>query len=268
MTQVLIQGEVVKKPVAWLKKNPANQRSGNDPGLAMLRESIKVWGILVPLLVTAEGLVIDGHRRLLVENELGEKEVPVIITNRMLSDTEIALIMWTHNENRAEFRPYDKWMFCVRLMSGNATWQLQDLAAALHLDPSMVTRLLSPSKCIEAVKDALRDGKLGISDCYAISKLPPDQQAGLLDLKLSGASRDQIELAGRRNRNGRAASVKLSRVKIAMPRGATVVISGNELSMAEVVELLSEVLKEAKKSAETFDVKTWVKMMADKSKAG
>ena len=50
--------------------------------------------------------------------------------------------------------------------------------------------------------------------------------------------------------------------------GATVVISGKKVSMAEVVELLTETLKEARKAAEHFDVKTWEKMMADKSKGG
>ena len=57
-------------------------------------------------------------------------------------------------------------------------------------------------------------------------------------------------------------------MKIAMPRGATVVISGNELSMAEVVELLSETLKEARKAADQYDVNTFVRMMRDKAKAG
>ena len=62
----------------------------------------------------------------------------------------------------------------------NPSWQLKDLAEALHLDPSTVTRLLSPSKCIPAVQDALKQGKIGISDCYPISKLPESEQAGLL----------------------------------------------------------------------------------------
>ncbi len=52
-----------------------------------------------------------------------------------------------------------------------------------------------------------------------------------------------------------------------MPQGASVVVSGPELSMSDLVELLSETLKEARKAAEQFDVKTWVRMMADKARA-
>ena len=39
----------------------------------------------------------------------------------------------------------------------------------------------------------------------------------------------------------------MSRVKIAMPNNASVVLSGNDLSMSEVVELLAETLKEGGK---------------------
>jgi ParB family chromosome partitioning protein len=49
-------------------------------------------------------------------------------------------------------------------------------------------------------------------------------------------------------------------------RQATVVLSGKELSMAEVVDLLAETLKEARKAADQFDVKTWQSMMKDKAK--
>jgi len=89
----------------------------------------------------------------------------------------------------------------------------------------------------------------------------------LLALKLSGASRDRLEQAGRNSRNGSSGqAVRLSRVKIAMPQGASVVISRKDLSMAEVVELLTETLKEAKRAAEQFDVKTWQAMMRDKAR--
>src|SRR5262249_37153207 len=111
------------------------------------------------------------------------------------------------------------------------------------------------------------EGKVGISDCYEASKLPEADQVDLLAMKLSGASRDQIARVARKARQGNAPAVKLARVKIAMPQGATVVLTGSELGMADVVELLTETLKEARKVADQYDVKTWVRMMADRSKA-
>jgi ParB family transcriptional regulator, chromosome partitioning protein len=76
-----------------------------------------------------------------------------------------------------------------------------------------------------------------------------------------------VRAARRKSRNSNPPSVKVSKVKIAMPQ-ATVVLSGKDLSMSRVVDLLTETLKEARKVADVFDVKTWEKMMADKSKGG
>ena len=57
-------------------------------------------------------------------------------------------------------------------------------------------------------------------------------------------------------------------MKIALPGDSAVSIAGSELSMADVVDILSTTLKEARKATEAkYDVKTWQRMMADRSKA-
>jgi hypothetical protein len=145
-------------------------------------------------------------------------------------------------------------------MMMNAQWQQKDLAQALNLSEKMITVNLSPSRCIPAVQEALKQGKFGISDTYAISKLGEAEQAGLLALKLSGVSRDQLEQAGRKSRNGQSDSVRLEKVIVPVPGGRKVVISGQGLAMVDVVDLLSEVLKEAKRAVELYDVKTWQKL--------
>lgn len=254
-TQDIITGEQVRKVI-----DPKSQ--------AELNASVKAYGILQPLLVMTNHKLLAGHRRLLAAKATGLETIPVIITDRLLSDSEIRLIQLTENMHRADLTGFEKWTGCYELMCMNPAWQMKDLAEHLYLDPSMVTRLLSPSKCIPAVQTALEEGKIGISDCYAISKLPEKEQAGLLAQKLCGASRDALESHGRKTRNRNSTSVRLSRVKIAMPQGATVVVCGKELSMTEVVELLTETLKEARKAAEQYDVKTWQSMMRDRARAG
>jgi len=255
------------KPLTWLKPDPKQPRKNfNESDLRQLGESLKVRQIQ-PVLALPDGTIIAGERRYRAAKLVGLPTLEVIITDKALTDTEIRVIQLTENMQRADLTAFEKWQACAELMCMNPTWQMKDAADSLKLDPSSITRLLSPSKCTQAWQDALRDGKVGISDCYAASKLPENEQAGLLALKLSGASRDAIEQEGRKKRNGKATAVRLSRVKIAMPQGATVVISGNELSMPEVVELLSETLKEARKAAEQYDVKTWQAMMKDRAKA-
>jgi hypothetical protein len=55
-------------------------------------------------------------------------------------------------------------------------------------------------------------------------------------------------------------------LKIPLASGATLTIRGSGLNIGTVVETLSEVLKEARKAAKQYDVKTWVRMMTDKAK--
>jgi ParB family transcriptional regulator, chromosome partitioning protein len=157
--------------------------------------------------------MIFGHGRWLAAKAAGIKMLEVKLFPASLSDTQFRLIRAAENVQRKELTGYQKSLLCAELMSGNPTWRMKDLAEQLRLDPSMVTRLLSPSKCVPAWQEALAAGKVGISDCYAASKLGEAEQAELLRLKLSGASRDAIEHAGRKSRNSKSSAIKLSRVK-------------------------------------------------------
>src|SRR5205085_5498369 len=141
-------------------------------------------GQLQPGGAKPDGTLLWGERRFRAAPLAGLTELSAIITDRPLSDSDIRLIQLTENMLRADLTGYEKWLACTELMAMNPEWQMKDLAGHLHLDPSMVTRLLSTSKCIEAAQNALREGKIGISDCYAISKLPPAEQASLLAKKL------------------------------------------------------------------------------------
>jgi ParB/RepB/Spo0J family partition protein len=238
--------------------------------LEELTSSVKAFGILQPLLVMSTGQLLAGHRRLLAAKAAGLETVPVIVTDRLLSDSEIRLIQLTENMHRADLSGYEKWLACTEIMCMNPTWQMRELAQNLTLDASMITRLLSPSKCIVAAQDALRDGKVGISDCYAISKLPESEQSGLLALKLSGASRDTIEQAGRKKRAvTTSGGVKLSRIRAVLPSGVSIVASGEALSLDDLIESLGEAQKEAKKARDQgLDAKTFSAVMRDKAKKG
>lgn len=257
------------RPLDWFKPDPKELTRHNDPNeIRRFGEDMLANGQLQPVGATEDGRMIFGHGRYLAAKAAGLKTLEVKIFPASLPDTQFKLIRAAENLKRKELTGYQKWRLCAELMSINPTWLVKDLTEQLHIDQSMGTRLLSPSKCIPAWQEALASGKVGVSDCYAASKLDEAEQAELLRLKLSGASRDAIEQAGRRSRNSKSTAIKLSRVKIAMPQGASVVVSGNDLSMPELVELLSDTLKEARKAAEQYDVKTFQSMMRDKAKAG
>ena len=258
------------KPLAFFKTDPNQPRKQfTEADLRSLGASLKSLGQLQPVGTRPDGTLLWGERRYRAAQLVGLAELSVIITDRKLSDSEIRLIQLTENMHRADLTGHEKWIGCSELMSMNPQWQMKDLAAHLQLDPSMVTRLLSPSKCVPAWQEALKAGKVGISDCYAASKLEEKEQAELLGLKLSGASRDTIEQAGRKSRNGQATAVKVARVRCQLPSGVQIVVSGEGVSLEDAIEALGEAIKEMKRARDLgYTAKTFAAAMKDKSKKG
>ena len=180
--------QLLSKPLSWFKSDPSQPRkSFDEESLRALGESMKSVGQLQPVGAKPDGMLLWGGRRIRAAELVGIKELSVIVTEKPLSDSEIRIIQITENHHRADLSGYERWVACIELMSMNPHWQMKNLAENLKLDPSMVTRLLSPSKCIVPVQEALKSGRLGISDCYAISKLAESEQAAILARKLDGA---------------------------------------------------------------------------------
>ena len=259
--------QLLTKPLSWFHRDPGQPRKSFDETAdRALGESMLSVGQIEPAGAKPDGTLLWGGRRLRAAELVGIKELSVIITDKPLSDSEIRIIQITENLHRADLSGYEKWQAGAVLMQMNPNWQMKDLADHLKLDPSMVTRLLSPSKCIVPVQEALKAGRLGISDCYAISKLPESEQAELLARKLDGASRDQIERQVRKQRNGTPA-VRMGRIKCPLPSGAVVQVSGNEISLDDMIEALADLLKEAKKASEEgLDCRTFERVCKDKAK--
>jgi ParB/RepB/Spo0J family partition protein len=259
--------QLASKLVSWMKPDPSQPRKTFDEDdLRRLGESLKVRQN-DPVQAKPDGTIIDGERRWRAAKMAGLENLDVIITDATLSDTQIDTIRLTSFFHRADLSNFEKWQACCRLLCGNPRWQFQHLADALKIDPSSVTRLMSPSKCIEVVQNALRDGKIGISDVYAISKLPEAEQAALLEMKLSGASRDQIEQAGRKRRNGSTATVKLASVRCPLSTGIVVSVRGPEMDLEGLIEALSSALESARKAnKDSLDIRTAEKVWRDRSK--
>lgn len=256
---------LASKPVTWFKTEKQVREVKDTPELRELGKSL-LERQLQPVIARNNGVLVAGHRRLRAAILVGKPTLDVIITDENLSDSQVKQIQMVENIHRADLSGYEKYLGCAELMCCNPAWSMKDLAEALHLDPSMVTRLLSPSKCVAAWQEALKHGTVGVSDCYAASKLQESEQAGLLALKLSGASRDQIEAKGRKSRTVES-TVKVSRVRCPVASGATVVVSGPEMSLDGLIEALGQALDAAKKaSKEGIDVKTLARVMADKAK--
>ena len=253
-----------------IKTRPQARKVEVNEDLHRLANNLFTYGQLQPVGLLADYTMIWGHRRL--AGSMLKPEITHLwaaIFQEEVSESQFLLLRATENFSRQDLTAWEKYLTCKELMEVNPSWQGKDLAEHLKLDPGMVTRLLSPGKCIQAVRDALEAGKVGMSDSYSISRLSEVDQAEALALKLNGASRDDVEQHARKKRNGDKPTVRVSRIKCAFPGGACVTVAGNGdgLSLDEIIENLGEVLKAAKKANEEgIDARTFQRVLADKAK--
>lgn len=260
---------LASKPLDFFKPDPGNPRKSYDPNeLRVLHDSL-CKKQLVPLLAKPDGTVLDGWRRLCAALLDGKPaNLDVIITDETLTPAEIKEIQLVTALHRTDLTPYEQFVGSRDWLELNPGATAKDLAAKIDRDPSTLVRILSLAKCIQPVLQAAADGKLGLSEWYAISKVPDSEQEAMLAAKLSGASRDQLEKRGRKLRSGETHCVKVNRLRIPLgQQGRSVTIAGRNLSLDDAIEILQETLKFARKAqGEKLDGKTWVQVMKQKTK--
>jgi len=96
-------------PINLIKQAPENESIYDNFGVAnaddwQLTESIKADGIHEPLVITADGVLLSGHRRLAAATYLGLSEVPVRIRDDVifadLDKQERVKLPRVHNQQR------------------------------------------------------------------------------------------------------------------------------------------------------------------------
>jgi ParB family transcriptional regulator, chromosome partitioning protein len=262
----------VSRPLVFYKEDPKNLRKSYDhEELRLLHDSL-VKKQLVPLICRPCGTLIDGHRRYRAAMLDGKPtHLDTIIVEANVTEAQIKEIQLVTSLHRADLKPYEVYCGFKEWLKHHSEATARELAAAIDRREDYVSKVLSLDRCIQPVKAAVAEGKLGLSDWYAISRVSDAEQAVLLAAKLNGASRDELESRGRKARNGNKPAVRAVRVRCQMPSGVCVTLAGegNGLTLDDVIETLSELLKEARKANDQgLDSKTFSAVMRDKSKAG
>jgi ParB family transcriptional regulator, chromosome partitioning protein len=257
-------GTYERWPVERLIVKENVRKHFSEESLRRHAESLKRDGQLRPLLALRDDTLVAGERTLMAAKLAGLTHVDVKVLDGEFSRGAIKQLQLVENLMREGLSDAEIYLACKELMALNPDWLKKELAAELHFDASMVTRIFAVDELIPEAKEAFLAGAFGFSKAYAIVKGPKEDQHRKLADILAGASRDEVERKGRRSR-GKNPEVKLSRVKIEMPQ-ASVVASGQQLNMARLIELLAETLKEARKAAEQYDVRTFVGMMRDRAR--
>src|SRR6266542_3548109 len=153
--------DALRWPTESLRANPLNPRGRLDPAdIDQLAVSIVAHaahgGILQPLLITPDGTVVAGHRRLAAARRVGLADVPVIV--RALSAIAQIEIQLTENLQRSDLSPIEEARAYSHLLDAGAT--LASIARAVGVPASRVRDRLALLDLDVSVQERVHHGEL------------------------------------------------------------------------------------------------------------
>ena len=175
-------------------KHPYQVRE--DTAMVELVESIRVHGILSPLLARPKGEgyeLVSGHRRRLAAQKLGLSTVPVLV--RKMTDDEAVILMVDSNLQRENLLPSEK-AFAYRMKleamkhQGKATSRqvvgklesADEVGQVNGESGRTIQRYIRLTNLVPPLLQMVDDGRIAFSPAVELSYLTRDEQAELWDL--------------------------------------------------------------------------------------
>lgn len=266
--------QLVRKPASHAKRGPNVRTDYGDEAKTRALARSRAKCQVNPLVVRKDWTIIDGNRTHLgleLEGML-DVELDFIVTDQDLTPDQIKAMQVNSAFHRSDLPDFDKAVAMKDILAARPGMTKKQLAEeVLDADASQATRYLSVFECIPEAQEAAKSGKLSVSDWYAIAKLAPDDQIGLLSLKLSGQikNRAELEAQGRKTRTAGTPATRASKLVICLVSGVKVTITGGDLSLDEAIDAVKDAQREMVKGRDQgLDVRTLAAVTRDKAKAG
>lgn len=209
--------EIREVPPSSIKENPHQPRKTfEEQGLADLVESIRVHGILQPLVVTVnkqgEYELIAGERRLRAARQLHLKSVPVIVrTAGELEKLELSLI---ENIQRKDLNPIERAVAYQKLIHDFSLTQ-EEAARRLGKSRSVVANTLRLLQLPGVIQKAIAEGKVTEGQAKVILELQDeDKQLTLFErIQKEGLTVRDVERVVKRTKRVGAGFISARRVQ-------------------------------------------------------
>ena len=171
------EGGVSVLPVSDIEPNKGQPRKNFDEkSIEELAESVKIHGIIQPILVRAAGdgfyVIVAGERRYRAAKLAGLTEVPVIITE--LSSAEAAEVALVENLQRSDLNPIEV-AEAYKALTDDFSLTQQQLADRIGKPRSSVANSLRLLEMPEKVRKYVADGKLSDGHAKVIAGLADDE---------------------------------------------------------------------------------------------
>lgn len=204
------EGSVGKIPISKIRENPVALRSVNRQSEEYLGlvDSIRRSGVLNAILVreirdpeTGEMLygLVDGLHRFSASQDAGLSEIPAQV--RKMEDAAVLEAQIIANVHKVETRPVEYSKQLMRILAQNPTLTVSELATKLAKSPTWLADRLGLVKLPEAIGALVDEGKIVLSNAYAMAKLAalaPDEVANFVDRGMTQTPQEFVPVVTQR----------------------------------------------------------------------
>ena len=245
---------VGKLAISQIVPDPAQPRTEfSEEALERLASSIRDKGQLSPIRVRwsdelEKWIIISGERRWRAARRAGLVEVECYFHEAELNSSEVLEQQLIENCLREDLQPIEEAQAFAALMKLNG-WTGKEVAEALRVHPSRVSRALALLKLPEAIQEQVNIGEISARSAYEISKLPnADMQAVLAEKAAAGElSNNQAANAVRQRQGKQKPTPRTTKQTFFDENGWKVIVTAPKKgTYFEIEEALSAALAEVR----------------------
>ena len=240
--------------IAQVVPDPAQPRvEFAEEALERLASSILDKGQLSPIRVRwsedlEKWMIISGERRWRAAQQAGLTEIECYFHEAELSSSEILEQQLIENCLREDLQPIEEAQAFAELMKLNC-WTGKEVAGALRVHPSRVSRALALLKLPEEIQEQVNAGVIPARSAYEISKLPNiDAQTDLAKKAAAGElSHNQAANAVRQRKCKQKATPRTTKQTFFADNGWKVIVTAPKKgTYFEIEEALATALEEVR----------------------
>lgn len=180
-------------PIALIERSEVALRDVNrqTESYQLLVNSIRKKGVLNSILVREIQLpggvkkygLIDGLQRFTAAQDAGLAEIPARVVE--MDDAELLEAQIITNMNRVQTRPADLSKHLLRILSRNPFMTKKELAERTCQSLSWIEQRLSINKLKPEIQELVNEGKIHLTNAYALSKIPEEEQGEYVDAAMT-----------------------------------------------------------------------------------
>ncbi|MEA1999827.1 MAG: ParB/RepB/Spo0J family partition protein [Euryarchaeota archaeon] len=153
-----------------------------------LVESIRIQGVMNPITVrelkdgdTGDVLfgLVDGLQRFSASKDAGKETIPCHVIS--CEDGQLIEAQIMANVHKIETKPVEYSRALLKILQNNPLMSRADLANRLAKTGAWISERLGLLKLTDEIGKLVDEDKIGLSNAYALAKLPPEEQADFVD---------------------------------------------------------------------------------------